>query len=245
MGKESEGRLVRMRELLAAAGDLPAVIRVRNICLSLKLGAADAWGLIGQEQTVLVSVDVGLRKPFKDSASLDVVGVDTVHYGHLAKAIRQHLVTAAPEHPEDNSVARDLLKVTLDLLRHLARVDGEPADPEISRLSPLAQSAANIRYLSVTIHLPKATLLGRGVSTTAAQLFDDELRLWALNVTLHEISIPTVVGVNEKERHKKQLVTVDLELDKYPHDADMYAGVYETIVKVLSSPNFQVNFVRS
>ncbi|KAK3360010.1 hypothetical protein B0T25DRAFT_534512 [Lasiosphaeria hispida] len=63
-----------------------------------------------------------------------------------------------------------------------------------------------IPSLLLTITLPKASLLGSGVSLTATSVFGEPAPLSAVALRLDSLRVPTLVGVNSNERLAKQIV---------------------------------------
>ncbi|KAJ8104446.1 hypothetical protein ONZ43_g7846 [Nemania bipapillata] len=110
--------------------------------------------------------------------------------------------------------------------------------------------AARLRSLALTLHLPKASLLGAGVSLTATACFQDAadltagvkknpLRSYARTLCLHGLHVPTLVGVNPNERAAKQMVVVDVEIDRFDVYEDIHTELEGAVVKILELSSFE------
>jgi hypothetical protein len=95
-----------------------------------------------------------------------------------------------------------------------------------------------IRFMSVTLFLPKASLLGEGVSLTASGLFGPFAGVkygcirYALDLRLHNLRVPTLIGVNPNERTNKQVVVADIGLGNWVALEDMYTDLERGVVQV-------------
>jgi len=92
-----------------------------------------------------------------------------------------------------------------------------------------------MRKLEITIMLPKASLLGAGVSLKGAFGYDEKhegLNGYSMTLTLHELRVPTLIGVNPNERLAKQMVFATVEMDRHDRMVDAYCRLEELVVKV-------------
>lgn len=65
----------------------------------------------------------------------------------------------------------------------------------------------------------------------ALTLVDDPL--YAISLRLHDLRVPTLVGVNENERLARQFVVATVTLDKFnPVAEDHYTALEALVVKV-------------
>ncbi|KAK3383091.1 hypothetical protein B0T24DRAFT_673010 [Lasiosphaeria ovina] len=243
----------------SAAGEPFAAVRVRNLQAVVQAGV-DAWGRANRAQPVLVSAEIYFHAPFDTAASDDRLGADTVHYGLLSKAVAVSLLPASiAAAAAVNKTATDAatLRDVLDCVwSHLTgrRLDG------VASLSPSFLALARVRYLAVTVTLPKASLLGDSVSLTAAAVFaqpsapapapigdqtqsqqqpqtqPDQL---AIALELHNLRVPTLVGVNDNERLAKQVVVASLTVDKFDQKLDTYTSIETLVVKALEESSFE------
>lgn len=220
----------------ATAGEPVAIVRVRNLQSVARIGA-DAWGRAGKPQPVLISAEVSLARPFAESSSTDKVETDTVHYGLLSKAILATLDEVDAASAAGGAVVslRRLLDTIWWKLTSLG-VDGSPAPGAVDDTKAFLNLAA-VRYLSVTIHLPKATLSGAGVSLTGISIFTagalgPEVDLYGLRLQLHRVQVPILVGINSNEREAKQLVVADVKIDNFVETTDIHPLLEKAIYDV-------------
>lgn len=227
------------------AGQPPAIVRVRNLQTSIE-GPSDAWNRKGKPQPLSVSASVMLKEAFDGSSSADSVEADTVHYGLLSKAILASL-EGQSQHAEGSgntakksqfSSLRDIVNTIWEDLtgqdcNGRAKVTDEDSEAQTSFLKP-----STIRCLELTVHLPKASLLGGGVSLTRIALFgrDGESRPQprGLSLKIHDLRVPTLIGVNDNERQAKQVVVATIEIDKFDIDKDIFTMIEGETVKVSS-----------
>ncbi|KAM0498679.1 hypothetical protein ACHAP9_006156 [Verticillium nonalfalfae] len=147
-------RLRSSWDVRTLTGEPYAAIHVRSLQTVVRAGT-DAWGRTGKDQPALVTAEVSLAKPFHVAASSDTVSEDTVHYGLLAKAVLASLGRLGA-HSEGAS------RITInDLVEHLGNdvvYPGESSDANPPRR--ILRDPAKVRYASLTLALPKASLLG-------------------------------------------------------------------------------------
>lgn len=150
----------------AAAGEPVAVVRVRNL-QTVTRAASDAWGRPDKPQPLLISVEVSFAQPFAAAAAVDRLGPDTVHYGTLSKAVLARLEASA-----SSTSIKTLRGLLDDVWFGLTgqTVSGVQLGSPACLLAP-ALAAGRIRFLAVTLTLPKASLLGSAVSVTACATF--------------------------------------------------------------------------
>jgi dihydroneopterin aldolase len=217
-------------QVALAAGEPHSTIRVRNLQATVKVGR-DAWGRPGKLQPVLISATISLREPFEKAVADDSVdNTSTVHYGILSKAILE-AVEAFP-----TAQTAGTLRCLLDhVLKHLTGIGldftgstsrGESERPVIARPA--------LKSLELNLLLPKASLIGNGVSlsvTTVYTIFGDA-EMYSMGLKLHELRIPTLIGVNANERLAKQIVAANIELDSWSPPADLYNELEALVVKV-------------
>lgn len=250
-------RLASTWAVAHTADEAPAVVRVRNLQTTVA-AAQDAWGRTGKPQPALVSVSVSLRSAFAAAAADDRLGADTVHYGNLSKAVLASLRGDANAPGCEDKVAEMSLRGVLETVwgqltgqpvagSRPGRGGGEGAGEGAGPGPGPGQAATEkpfltlekVRHLSVTVTLPKASLLGEGVSLTASAVFGNALeegvvRLEAFGFALRlcNLRIPTLIGVNANERKAKQFVVANVEVDKFDHHPDIYTRLESMVVKV-------------
>ncbi|XDG06903.1 hypothetical protein ABKA04_006518 [Annulohypoxylon sp. FPYF3050] len=253
------------------AGEPVAVVRVRNLQASIPVGR-DAWGRSGILQPVLLSSEVSFAKPFsgngaKASGDTDALDEGTVHYGSLSKTLLaslEMLPKAAESKGEKVAMTAKEAEAprTADVLELLwVRMTGRVVDG--SRIAlPLDQvpflDAAKLRSLVLTIALPKASLLGAGVSLTTTASFREEfvgkggddkvkeqvqsknpLKSYSRSLRIQGLHVPTLIGVNSNEREAKQMVVADVEVDRYDAVDDVHSDLEKIIVETIEASSFQ------
>ena len=236
-------------EVRAIAGEPKAVVRVRNL-QAIVQGGTDAWGRPGKAQPALISAEISFVHAFGTVCSDDRLSAETVHYGKLSKAILEAIDDLNIEPPPmdaDGRPAADAesptMKDVLDMV--WARLTGLPVDGNAEEFSGSRETPflnlQHIRYMSICLAFPKASLLGEGVSLTASTLYGPFaggygcLR-YALSLRLCNLRVPTLIGVNPNERHNKQFVVADIELDNFICLEDMYTNLEKGVVHVRYPP---------
>ncbi|KAL1864059.1 hypothetical protein VTK73DRAFT_6188 [Phialemonium thermophilum] len=227
------------------AGEPTAVVEVRNLQAVIR-GGQDAWGRPDRPQPALVSARLSFRNPFPTA---DRLSQDTVHYGQLSRILLRRLASFAPEQQSSGTTTPTTLRAVLDALwveLTGLSVTGEAASassPTSSSPPPPFLDVARLRSLSVTVTLPKASLLGSGVSLTATSAFGteaaDAVKGTAVALRLHGLRVPTLVGINANEREARQVVSADVEVDKFFHaGGDVYVALEQSVVQTMENSNF-------
>ncbi|KAI1369336.1 Dihydroneopterin aldolase-domain-containing protein [Xylaria arbuscula] len=257
--------LVSTWQVRADAGEPPAIVRVRNLQSVMGAGR-DAWGRSAKLQPVLVSSEVAFARPFETASANDSVNAETVHYGNLSKTLlsgmelfsTSHLPTKSSGKPVASSAktedAATATPRTADVFELLwVKMTGRVVDGSRVAL-PLDQvpflDAKKLRSLSLTLRLPKASLLGDGVSLITAACFADAddlaeekkknpLRSYARSLQFHSLRVPTLIGVNPNEREAKQMVVVDVEIDRFDAFEDIHTELEGLIVATLEASSFE------
>ncbi|KAH7329038.1 Dihydroneopterin aldolase-domain-containing protein [Stachybotrys elegans] len=231
-------------ELQSRLGRSPATIRVKNLQVNIK-GPADAWNRKGKQQPMLVSAEVSLSKPFISSSSTDAVEGDTVHYGLLSKAIlatvdRFNTKGASSRGWENLQGVLDDIWIDLTGLDPFgaSEGDGRPASTK-----PFL-TAESLHHLRLTLLLPKASLLGQGISITYASSFNRnsgnlDMDGHSCTLKLHGLRIPTLIGVNDNERTARQVVAADVEVDRLYLGEDIHVGLESVVVKTMNESSFE------
>ncbi|ERS95140.1 hypothetical protein HMPREF1624_08350 [Sporothrix schenckii ATCC 58251] len=234
-------------DVQAAIGEPRAVIRVRGLQATLGPGAGqDAWGRNGRPQPAVLSAEAVLAAPFPEAANTDQVAGDTVHYGTLSKAVLKSLKRWDEERPP-TGLLHVLDGLWIDLTGRMA-TGAKPSSPDAppsqdpSQNPPLL-SASVVRSLSVTVLLPKATLVGEGVSLTSAGVLARAAKgtapIASNTLRLHRLRVPTLVGVHPHERTAKQAVVADIALDRFTEYEDVYTRLEAFVVQILETSEFE------
>ncbi|KAI0506118.1 Dihydroneopterin aldolase-domain-containing protein [Xylaria bambusicola] len=251
--------LVSTWKVRTDAGEASAIVRVRNL-QSVMAAGRDAWGREAKPQPVLLSSEVSFARPFSTASADDSVNAETVHYGNLSKTLLGGIeLFSSPPTKKKGLVATHRQESpatprTADVFELLwVQMTGRVVDGSRVAL-PLDQvpflDAAKLRSLSLTIHLPKASLLGDGVSLTTTTCFvdADELtdekkknpqRSYARSLRLHSLRVPTLIGVNPNEREAKQMVVVDVEIDCFDVLDDIHTELEGLVVATLEASSFE------
>ncbi|KAJ4394578.1 hypothetical protein N0V93_003797 [Gnomoniopsis smithogilvyi] len=222
-----------------AAGEPLAVVRVRQLTTAC-IGPQDAWGRKNATQPVTISAELHFSRAFDAAATGDnVTAGDTVHYGQLSKLILA-CVERSNEHAAASGASVDL-RVLLEMIWIVLtgrNVNGQDSAPEATPLLDLAK----LRYMSLTVTLPKASLLGEGVSLTAVNVFPPHLAslsMYGLALKVHRLRVPTLIGVNANERQAKQFVVADVEIDRFDYYPDLYCELERLVVKAMETSRFE------
>ncbi|KYK57685.1 dihydropteroate synthase [Drechmeria coniospora] len=228
-------------QLHNAAGEAPAVVRVKNLQATVK-GPNDAWGRQNRPQTILISCEVELRQPFRSTSSTDALQEDTVHYGQLSKAIMVSLERLAVESsPEVVARPRHLSEVLTRIWIDLTGI--HPAGTPDKNQEPFLKNLAAVRCIKLTGLLPKASLVGDGPSLTFTGVFDNDVNgtpmpLFGRTLRLHNLVVPTLIGINDNEKKAKQTAVVSVEIDHLEATADEYNIIESKIVERMESSSF-------
>ena len=224
------------------AGEPVAVVQVRNLQAVVQAGQ-DAWGREGKSQPFVISAELFLGGDFGTAVSADKVTSHTVHYGLLSKTILSSLDTLSTSKTSGGADAAShlSLRAVLDVI--WSSLTGTPlggaaaGDSSNSQQKPFLDVSI-LRFLEVSILLPKASLLGSGVRLTGSALFgrntldDQPTNIYSVSLAIEELRLPTLIGINENERNARQVVVVSVELDEYDFPMDIYTDVESTVVKV-------------
>lgn len=229
------------------AGEPHTVIRLLNLQTVLPVGT-DAWGRSDIPQPVLISACISLSEPFASASSTDAVTGSTVHYGILSKAILGACEEFGGKDRERGE--RSLYALVMYLQAFITGV--------VSSLQEGEQGQGGMRMLKVEVRLPKGSLLGSSISLKGSFFYGDsnagESRMkgptsHSMVLRLHELRIPTLIGVNPNERLAKQMVVASIDIERWQHVPDQYHFLEELVVKVctetpppICSPSLSIFF---
>ncbi|KAK6062669.1 dihydroneopterin aldolase family protein [Seiridium cupressi] len=235
----------------AAAGEPIAVVRVRNLQGTIPVGR-DAWGRANKPQPALVSTEVSFARPFGAASESDKVSGDTAHYGNLSKNLLGSLKlfdsSSPPKDPAvlaraetDGPSSGDVFELLWVGLTGRV-VDGSTRALPLDRVPFL--DTDRLKSLSLTVHLPKASLLGSGVSLTVTACFQagsekNPLKSYARSLRLHDLHIPVLIGVNDNERKAKQMVVADVEIDKLDVTRDIHPEIERLVTETMEASTFE------
>lgn len=231
------------------------LIHVKNLQTTLPVGT-DAWGRPAKQQPVLLTCVVSLRQPFSSAASTDSVTKSTVHYGILSKSLleacKEHheLVTGSENYKEDKHI---FVKDLMDYIHwFLTGTENPQKSLNLSGTNvvegknrDLLLPPPTIYSLSLTVHLPKASLVGQGISLSAIYGYSDIMATkthlktlslkdipYSMVLKIHDLRIHCLIGVNPNERLAKQIVAVNVEFERWNRADDYYVELEDVIVKV-------------
>ncbi|KAG4433854.1 hypothetical protein IFR05_010672 [Cadophora sp. M221] len=242
--------LITPHALLTQTGDPHTQIHITNLQTTLPL-ALDAWGRSNLPQPILISSTISLLYPFTTASSTDTVTPSTVHYGTLSKAI----LAATKEFTDlctDEAPTPMHLRALVQFMHfYLTGWDTLPRFPSEEKIlkrrddlgvdagakEPLLKRVA-MRLLELEVLLPKASLLGNGVSLKAGFGYDHEEQkemngpsAYSMVLRLRDLRVPTLVGINPNERLAKQMVHVNVEMQTWDWIVDGYCALEELVVK--------------
>ncbi|KAK4136384.1 hypothetical protein BT67DRAFT_397446 [Trichocladium antarcticum] len=235
----------------ALAPDPPATVRVQNLRTTLQHAGHDAWNRAHKAQPCLLSAEVSFAAPFAAASAHDRLGADTVHYGTLSKAVLGSVAAFEAEAAAAGGQAAGLEEtgVRSVLARVWRDLTGLGLDGSSCRALGEARRAFldldRVRFLSLTVALPKASLLGEGVALTASAVFgvggEEEGRMAAraLALEISRLRVPTLVGVNANERLARQFVVATVTVDGFESEEDVYTEVEGVVVKALEESSFE------
>lgn len=241
--------LLSTYDLQQLCGESHTLICVLNLSLTLPL-ATDAWGRPSQQQPVLISCTVSLRAPFSSSSSTDAVNSSTVHYGILSKSI----LLACDEfkelcHDDTMPVPMHLRALLQYVHFYLTHTDTFPAmicppprgSWKESQSEPVLAISA-LRMLELEVVLPKASLLGEGVSLkgcfaygTGNEKLESGPSAYSMCLGIRKLRVACLVGVNDCERKARQTVVCGVEMERWDRMVDTYCEIEELVVKVCFS----------
>ncbi|KAK3337045.1 hypothetical protein B0T19DRAFT_411353 [Cercophora scortea] len=235
---DSFGTLSTSWDVRASAGEPVAVVRVQNLQAVIN-GPQDAWGRQCKPQPALISAEVSFNAPFDTAATDDRLGADTLHYGNLSKAILASLDDFSPGDPALPPDVEHLLSLRRCVDVILVHLTGAYGRAQTSLISP-----ERVRFLSITVCLPKASLLGEGVSITQSCVFgatggEFKPAKYAVALSLNKLRVPTLVGVNANERLSKQFVVTTITIDQCDIREDVYTKIEDLVVKALEASSFE------
>jgi len=246
---------------LQNGGEAHSIIRVQNLSTEALIGGA-IWGIQSNDghrnvlQPALVSSTLSLREPFRSAAQSDTVNSSTVNYSTLSKEILKVIASRRPDLPHstefqglqhDWSLYELVAWIQIWLTGYSpsgSRAVGPLGSQSLDGECPCLVEKSDPAYkpplldietffeLGLTLFLPKATLLSSGVSLSVSTSYFPG-KAYRSVLKIQDIRIPTLIGINAKERLAKQLVTVSVEIDPYIcQERDYYNELEQIIVKV-------------
>ena len=174
------------------------------------MAGLDCWRR-KREQTVYISLTLSFKGEFFTASTKDVVDQSTVHYGKLGKSITTII--------SEKSKAQEWLS-SGDLAALVEEATQQTAgDPSL------------ISTCIVDLSYPKGSLYGERAGYRYCVAYNADA--FATTLYLENIRVPILLGVNDYERKKKQLVVANIWLDRIDREAiDDHTALEETFIKV-------------
>ncbi|KAI9790568.1 MAG: hypothetical protein M1833_001919 [Piccolia ochrophora] len=188
---------------------------VRNLAVSATVGV-DAFGR-RKKQPVSISATIFLSQEFTSAATTDSVDDSTVHYGNLSK----NVIAAVEE------VAQT--ELSLQALGYVV----------VRAINKTVTSPTLIEAWDMNIDLPKASLMGAGVSLAYCWGKHDATPAQVLHIK--DVNVAVVVGVNSHEKEVKQRVVMSIWIDPLTTESasDCYGEVEQLAVKSIEDSRFE------
>lgn len=185
------------------------VVFINALQLTADVGP-DCWNK-QRAQPVNISVYVNLQKSYLSAAGRSDNVEDTIHYGHLSKAI-----------------------TTLVQSSSFGDIDGLISAVTRETFVLAEKAATEVR---VEIELPKLILLAGSFSFEVATLPNVDVSSMPRKVTVTDLVMPVIIGVNAPERLGKQRVVTSIVFCEHPPGAQNPLD-YPAIVSRLSNVRF-------
>ncbi|KAK4105505.1 hypothetical protein N658DRAFT_491975 [Parathielavia hyrcaniae] len=253
---DNEAPIVSHARLRAYAPDPPATVSVQNLSTTIRHIGRDAWNRPHKAQPCLLLAEVAFASAFDSASATDRLGTDTVHYGTLSKAllsrVEQRDDTAKNRGDFDALTVASLLRDEEGLWRCLTGLD-EPFGPEHQQ-DALGWDLAGggwldlrrVARVSLTVALPKASLLGDGVKVKMSAAFRPagpggrpSYAARAMALEISRLRVPTLIGVNDNERNAKQFVVVTVTVEGFTVVEDIYTEIEAAVVKAMEESSFE------
>ncbi|KAF9234472.1 Dihydroneopterin aldolase-domain-containing protein [Melanogaster broomeanus] len=200
--------------MLVSATD---VVFVNTIQLSTSVGK-DHWGR-NRDQTVLLSVYLHLSPTFLDASGHTDNVEDSVHYGHLTKAISSRVSQRKEPYPDAHALVEDATKAAFEL------------------------SGDTVDAVRVVVELPKQILLADGFSVEVTTPKGDTTRDSPAIVRVNDLVLPVLIGVNPPERLAKQRVITNITFYEKARAAHTGSVDYPDLVKKITMDIDQTTFL--
>ncbi|KAG1851816.1 hypothetical protein C8R48DRAFT_612346 [Suillus tomentosus] len=186
------------------------VVLVDTIQLTANIGA-DCWGRL-REQPVSITVHLHLKPSFLEISGQSDNVLDSIHYGHLTKAV-------------------SALSASYTDVRALVH--------EVTQKA-FALAGENVDAVRVVVGLPKQILLANDFEIEVVTPRGKDSLQQAAKVSVKDLVMPVLIGVNPPERLAKQRVITNITFYEK-------AGMHEEIENTayLTLEKFVLHIVRS
>ena len=189
------------------------IVFVDTLRLSANIGS-DCWGRI-RPQPIEITVYLHLKPSFLQAAAESDDVVDSIHYGHLTKAISTLIKSKSGSDSSGFKGIDDLIRAVTACAFELA-----------------GEAVAEVR---VVLNIPKVILLASGFFVDVVTARDgSNLTVVSRKVSVGDIVVPVIIGVNPPERKEKQRVLVNIAFHEDPsssQDVD-YSSIISKLSKV-------------
>jgi len=170
------------------------VVFVNALQLAVDVGP-DCWNK-QRAQPVNISICLNLKKSYLSAAGHSDNVQDSIHYGHLSKAI-----TSLVERNAGSS---------------FGDIDGLISAVTRETFALAEKAAIEVR---VEVELPKLILLAGSFSVEVATLPDVDVSSMPRKVVVTDLVLPVIIGVNPPERNAKQRVVITIVFFEHPPGA--------------------------
>ncbi|KAG2078681.1 hypothetical protein BDR04DRAFT_1112826 [Suillus decipiens] len=177
------------------------VVLVDTIQLTANIGA-DCWGRL-REQPVSITVHLHLKPSFLDISGQSDNVIDSIHYGHLTKAVSALSASYA-----------DIRALIHEVTQKAFALAGE-----------------NVDAVRVVIGLPKQILLANDFEVEVITSRGQDSMQQAARVSIKDLVMPVLIGVNPPERLAKQKVITNIT---FYEKSGMHQVDYPAIIKQIS-----------
>lgn len=201
--------LVKYDQWLCSSSSQTDKVCINDLAVNAMAGL-DCWRR-KKEQPVFISLTLTLKGEFFTASTKDVVDQSTVHYGKLGKNIAATI--------SERSKAQEWLSSS-----DLAVLVEEAAQRTAGDPSLISTYTVDLSY-------PKGSLYGDRAGYRYCVAYNADV--YAITLYLENIRVPILLGVNEYERKRKQIVVANIWLDKIDKEfIDDHAALEETFIKV-------------
>jgi len=212
--------------LLSSRTPSPSLIHIRSIPFTLPLGLS-CWGQPNIVQPVLISASVHFHSPFEAASRLDALDSGTVSYSVLAKEITEFVkVWEGGE-----SWTGCVVELVRGLMVALCGWDWNEKKHE----SGVVDTEV-VDVFEVGILLPKASMLGEGVSVKTMMRYESGRQVdYASRLELRRLRVSTLIGLRDYERKCRQQLIVTVVVDGWMDRKDQYVTLEMIVTKVCIS----------
>ncbi|KAG2355533.1 hypothetical protein BDR07DRAFT_1453741 [Suillus spraguei] len=186
------------------------VVLVDTIQLTANVGA-DCWGRL-REQPISITVHLHLKTSFLDISGQSDNVIDSIHYGHLTKAVSALSASYA-----------DVRTLIHEVTQKAFALAGE-----------------NVDAVRVVIGLPKQILLANDFEVEVITSRGQDSLQQAAKVSIKDLIMPVLIGVNPPERLAKQRVITNIT---FYEKSGMHQEIEHTAYLTLEK--FVLHIVRS